>query len=62
MSKGNRSAIQADDDVTAAGRSRELKGCIRNSEGPLGHRTMEAEISREVHLIVAVHPTKPKLQ
>jgi transposase len=47
MSEGGRAAIQADDDVVAAGRLRELEGRIRDLERLLGRKTMEVEILRE---------------
>ncbi len=46
MSEGGRDAIQADDDVVAAGRLRELEGRIRDLERLLGRKTMEVEILR----------------
>ncbi|ATR19230.1 IS3 family transposase (plasmid) [Roseomonas sp. FDAARGOS_362] len=47
MSEGGKAAIQADDDVVAAGRLRELEGRIRDLERLLGRKTMEVEILRE---------------
>jgi transposase len=47
MSEGGRAAIQADDDVVAAGRLRELEGRIRDLERLLSRKTMEVEVLRE---------------
>jgi transposase len=47
MNEGGRTAIQADDDVVAAGRLREMEGRIRDLERLLGRKTMEVEILRE---------------
>ena len=47
MSEGGKAAIQADDEVVAAGRLRELEGRIRDLERLLGRKTMEVEILRE---------------
>jgi transposase len=38
MSEGGKAVIQADDEVVAAGRSRELEGRIRDLERLLGAR------------------------
>jgi transposase len=47
MSEGGKAAIQADDDVVAASRVRELEGRIRDLERLLGRKTMEVEVLRE---------------
>lgn len=46
-SEGGRAAVQADDDVVAVSRVRELKGRIRDLERLLGRETMEVEVLRE---------------
>lgn len=60
MSEGGRTAIQADDDVVAAGRLRELEGRIRDLERLLGRKTMEVEILREA--LSATRGKKPVWQ
>jgi transposase len=60
MSEGGRTAIQADDDVVAAGRLRELEGRIRDLERLLGRKTMEVEILREA--LSAARGKKPAWQ
>ena len=47
MSEGGKAAIQADDEVVAAGRLRELEGRICDLERLLGRKTVEVEILRE---------------
>jgi transposase len=47
MSEGGKAAIQADDEVVAAGLLGELEGRIRDLERLLGRKTMEVEILRE---------------
>ena len=60
MSEGGKAAIQADDDVVAAGRLRELEGRIRDLERLLGRKTMEVEILREA--LSAARGKKPVWQ
>jgi transposase len=60
MSEGGRAAIQADDEVVAAGRLRELEGRIRDLERLLGRKTMEVEILREA--LSAARGKKPVWQ
>lgn len=47
MLEGGTAAVQADDDVVAAARVRELEKRVRDLERMLGRKTMEAEILRE---------------
>ncbi len=47
MLEGGTAAVQADDDVVAAARVRELEKRVRDLERVLGRKTMEAEILRE---------------
>ena len=47
MLEGGAAAVQADDDVVAAARVRELEKRVRELERMLGKKTMEAEILRE---------------
>jgi transposase len=60
MSEGGRTAIQADDDVVAAGRLREMEGRIRDLERLLGRKTMEVEVLREA--LSAARGKKPVWQ
>ena len=60
MSEGGRAAIQADDEVVAAGRLRELEARIRDLERLLGRKTMEVEILREA--LSAARGKKPNWQ
>lgn len=47
MAEGGKQAIEADDDVVAAGEVRELKRWIRELERVLGKKTLESEILRD---------------
>lgn len=47
MLEGGTAAVQADDDVVAAAKVRELEKRVRDLERMLGKKTMEAEILRE---------------
>jgi transposase len=47
MAEGGKAAIQADNEVVAASRVRELEAKVRDLESLLGRKTMEAEILRE---------------
>lgn len=47
MAEGGKQAIEADDDVVAAGEVRELKRRIRELERVLGKKTLENEILRD---------------
>ena len=60
MSEGGKAAIQADDDVVAASRVRELEGRIRDLERLLGRKTMEVEVLREA--LTAARGKKPVWQ
>jgi len=60
MAEGGKAAIQADDDVVAAGRLRELEGRIRDLERLLGRKTMEVEVLREA--LTAARGKKPVWQ
>ena len=60
MAEGGRAAIQADDEVVAAGRLRELEGRICDLERLLGRKTMEVEILREA--LSAARGKKPVWQ
>jgi transposase len=60
MLEGGAAAVQADDDVVAAARVRELEKRVRELERMLGKKTMEAEILREALDLAA--PKKPVLR
>lgn len=60
MAEGGKAAIQADGEVVAAGRLRELEGRIRDLERLLGRKTMEVEILREA--LSAARGKKPVWQ
>jgi transposase len=47
MLEGGAAAVQADDDVVAATKVRDLEKRVRDLERMLGRKTMEAEILRE---------------
>lgn len=47
MAEGGKQAIEADDDVVAAGEVRELKRRILELERVLGKKTLENEILRD---------------
>jgi transposase len=58
MLEGGAVAVQADDDVVAAAKVRELEKRVRDLERMLGRKTMEAEILREA-LDLAVPKKRP---
>ncbi len=58
MLEGGTAAVQADDDVVAAARVRELEKRVRDLERMLGRKTMEAEILREA-LELAAQKKRP---
>lgn len=60
MLEGGTTAVQADDDVVAAARVRELEKRVRDLERMLGRKTMEAEILREALELAA--PKKAPLR
>ncbi len=60
MLEGGTAAVQADDDVVAAARVRELEKRVRDLERMLGRKTMEAEILREALELAA--PKKAPLR
>lgn len=60
MLEGGAAAVQADDDVVAAAKVRELEKRVRDLERMLGRKTMEAEILREALEMAA--PKKPVLR
>jgi len=60
MAEGGKAAIQADDEVVAASRLRELEGRIRDLERLLGRKTLEVEILREA--LTAARGKKPAWQ
>ncbi len=60
MAERGKAAIQADGEVVAAGRLRELEGRIRNLERLLGRKTMEVEVLREA--LTAARGKKPAWQ
>jgi transposase len=60
MAEGGKPAIQADEDVVAASRLRELEGRIRDLERLLGRKTMEVEVLREA--LTAAWGKKPVWQ
>jgi len=53
-------AVQADDDVVAVARVRELEKRVRDLERMLGRKTLEAEILKEA--LDLAHPKKPVLR
>lgn len=60
MLEGGAAAVEADDDVVAAARVRELEKKVRDLERMLGRKTMEAEILKEALDLAA--PKKPALR
>lgn len=60
MLEGGTVAVQADEDVVAASRIRELEKRVRDLERMLGKKTMEAEILKEA--LAIVNPKKPMLR
>ena len=60
MLEGGAAAVQADDDVVAAAKVRELEKRVRDLERMLGKKTMEAEILREA--LELASPKKPALR
>ena len=62
MLEGGQAAIQADEDVVAASRLRELEKRVRDLERLLGRKTMETEILKEaLDLARPKKPTSPLL-
>lgn len=55
MLKGGHAAVEADEDVVAASRVRELEKRVRDLERMLGRKTMENEILKE-----AIEVARPK--
>lgn len=60
MLEGGTVAVQADEDVVAASRIRELEKRVRDLERILGKKTMEAEILKEA--LAIANPKKPILR
>src|SRR4051794_23350170 len=60
MLEGGATAVQADDDVVAAARVRELEKRVRDLERMLGRKTLEAEILKEA--LDLASPKKPVLR
>ena len=60
MAEGGKAAIQANDEVVAASRLRELEGRIRDLERLLGRKTLEIEILREA--LAKSESKKPSLR
>lgn len=60
MLEGGTVAVQADEDVVAASRIRELEKRVRDLERMLGKKTMEAEILKEA--LAIANPKKPTLR
>ena len=60
MLEGGAIAVQADEDVVAASRLRELEKRVRDLERMLGRKTMEAEILKEA--LDLASPKKPALR
>ena len=60
MLEGGTVAVQADDDVVAASRIRELEKRVRDLERMLGKKTMEAEILKEA--LAIANPKKQALR
>ncbi len=60
MLEGGSTAVQADDDVVAVARVRELEKRVRDLERMLGRKTLEAEILKEA--LDLAHPKKPVLR
>jgi transposase len=61
MLEGGQAAIQADEDVVAASRLRELEKRVRDLERLLGRKTMETEILKEALDLARPKPTSPLL-
>lgn len=47
MAEGGQVAVQADDEVVAASRMRELEARVRDLERLLGRKTLEVEVLKE---------------
>lgn len=60
MLEGGTVAVQADEDVVAASRIRDLEKRVRDLERMLGRKTMEAEILKEA--LELARPKKPILR
>jgi transposase len=60
MLEGGTTAVQADDDVVAVARVRELEKRVRDLECMLGRKTLEAEILKEA--LDLASPKKPVLR
>jgi len=60
MLEGGTTAVQADDDVVAVARVRELEKRVRDLERMLGRKTLEAEILKEA--LDLASPKKPVLR
>lgn len=60
MLEGGTVAVQADEDVVAASRIRELEKRVRDLERMLGKKTMEAEILKEA--LAIANPKKQALR
>ena len=60
MLEGGAAAVQADDDVVAIAKVRELEKRVRDLERMLGRKTMEAEILKEA--LELASPKKPPLR
>ena len=60
MLEGGAAAVQADEDVVAITRVRELEKRVRDLERMLGRKTMEAEILKEA--LELASPKKPSLR
>ena len=57
MAEGGQVAVQADDEVVAAGRMRELEARVRDLERLLGRKTLEVEVLKEA-LAAAGRPVR----
>ncbi len=54
MAEGGQVAVQADDEVVAASRVRELEARVRDLERLLGRKTLEVEVLKEALAVARV--------
>ncbi len=59
-SKGDQTAVQADEYIVGASQVRELEKRVRDFERMLGNKTMEAEILREALNLARPEKTRPR--
>ena len=58
MAAGGQVAVQADDEVVAAGRMRELEARVRDLERLLGRKTLEVEVLKEAMAVARVNKSR----